>query len=174
MKHDKSLRYKNRMACYSGARAVIQMPYTSGRKCFEGKSAFVNDMGHLFWGRLDLCTHLQASSVTLGGGFVFHPALSLLSHSDRPLLPWVTQSSLHGNLFTLCTACEITDIAGGRKVISQCGDWFTGVYLISYAACPILTFWLSDLNAMMLHILPSPNVQTRTRWKRHICIIFIS
>lgn len=58
MKHEESLRYKRRTACYSGKHTVIQRPYTLGWKCLEGKSVFVNDMGQLFWGRLDLYTHL--------------------------------------------------------------------------------------------------------------------
>jgi len=112
MEHEESLRYKKRMVCYSGKHAVIQRPHTSGGKCLEGKSVFVNDMGQLFWGRLDLCTHRQASSITLGAGFAFHSALSLLSHSDLPLLLWAIKSSLDGNLFTLCSACQIADIVG--------------------------------------------------------------
>lgn len=53
MKHEESLRYRERTACYSGKHAVIQRPYASGGKCLEGKSVFVNDMGQLFWERLD-------------------------------------------------------------------------------------------------------------------------
>lgn len=118
MKHEESLRYRRRTDCYSGKHVVIQRPHTSGGKCLGGKSVFVNDMGQLFWGRLDLCTHLQASSLNLGRGFVFHSALPLLIHSDLPLLLWVIQSSLDGNLFTLCSACQIVDIGGGKEVIS--------------------------------------------------------
>ena len=38
-----------------------------------------------------------------------------------PLLLWVIESSLDGNLFTLCSACQIADTAGGREVASLSG-----------------------------------------------------
>lgn len=93
MKHEESLRYKRRTVCYSGKHTVIQRPCTLGGKCLEGKSVFVNDMGQLFWGRLDLYAHLEASLVPLGGGFVFHCVLPLLRRSHSQLVLWVIQSS---------------------------------------------------------------------------------
>lgn len=82
MKHEGSHRCWERTPCYSGKHAVIQRPRTSGGKCLEGKSVFVNDMGQLFWGRLDLCTHLQASRVTPRWRF-FIPECSALAEKFR-------------------------------------------------------------------------------------------
>lgn len=185
MKHEESLRYRRRTDCYSGKHAVIQRPHTSGGKCLGGKSVFVNDMGQLFWGRLDLCTHLQASSLNLGRGFVFHGALPLLIHSDLPLLLWVIQSSLDGNLFTLCSACQIVDIGGGREVISLCT--YSNVlfsphqtqlyYTVSCSLKAISTaYWFLSAYCMCIAafcIVPLPRLRLCVGMCWYACIAFI-
>lgn len=70
------------------------------------------------WTSVLICRPLQSPLLEV---LYSKRVLPLLSRSDWPLSLWVIQSFLDGNLFTLCSACEVTDIAGGREVI-LCGE----------------------------------------------------
>lgn len=118
-----------------------------------------------------ICRPLQSPSVR---GFVFQGALPLLRNSDLPLSLWVIQSSFDGNLFTLCSACQIADIVVGREVIYLSGAMQLFAIFpstaISLLKCPT-AWYLLDINSwvhtciVMLCIAPLLSMCVKTCWK---------